>query len=203
MLGPVNPRHVFDTADPDVNPYKLLTALVVPRPIAWVTSLSADGVLNLAPHSFFTVAANRPPVVQFTSVGAKDTLRNVLATREFCVNLASRPQMEAINQTSAPYPPEIDEAEAVGLRTEASEQIAVPRVAEAPASIECVLHDTVEVGTCTLVLGRVVAMTVRDEALVEGVPAMTRLQPVSRLGGSEWGLPPDVVTLERPLTPPA
>lgn len=198
----MNSRRVFDVSDPDVNPYKLLTSLVVPRPIAWVTSRSEDGVTNLAPHSFFTVAANRPPVVQFTSVGAKDTLRNVLATREFVVNLASLPQMDAINQTSAPYSPEVDEAAAVGLHMEPSEQVSPPRVADAPASIECVLHDTVPVGTCTLVLGRVVAVTVRDDALVDGMPAMSRLQPVSRLGGSEWGLPPEVVVLERPLQPP-
>ncbi|WP_217996848.1 flavin reductase family protein [Nocardioides jensenii] len=196
-------RHVFAVDDPDVNPYRLLTALVVPRPIAWVSTLSGDGVLNLAPHSFFTVASNRPPVVQFTSVGVKDTLRNVLATGEFVVNLASLPQMDAVNRTSAPYDADVDEAAAVGVAMEPSEQVAPPRVAEAPASIECVLHSTIEVGTCTLVLGRVVAVTVRDEALVDGSPAMAGLQPVSRLGGAEWGLPPEVVTLERPLQPPS
>ncbi|WP_235530162.1 MULTISPECIES: flavin reductase family protein [unclassified Nocardioides] len=198
----MNPRRVFAVDDPDVNPYRLLTALVVPRPIAWVSTLSGDGVVNLAPHSFFTVSSNRPPVVQFTSVGVKDTLRNVLATGEFVVNLAGLPQMDAVNQTSAPYEAGVDEAAALGIAMEPSELVAPPRVSDAPASIECVLHTTIEVGTCTLVLGRVVAVTVRDEAMVDGSPSMSRLQPVSRLGGAEWGLPPEVVALERPLQPP-
>ncbi|KRF16719.1 flavin reductase [Nocardioides sp. Soil797] len=202
MLGPVNTRRTFETDDPDVNPYKLLTALVVPRPIAWVSTVDPAGVVNLAPHSFFTVSSNRPPVVQFTSVGAKDTLRNVVATGEFVVNLAGLPQMDAVNQTSAPYAAGVDEAAALGIAMEPSERVAPPRVVDAPASLECVLHCTIEVGTCTLVLGRVVTITVAEDALVDGSPAMSRLQPVSRLGGAEWGLPPEVVTLERPLQPP-
>src|SRR3546814_15821232 len=104
-------RKFFAVSDPDTRPYGLLTALVVPRPIAWVSTVSADGIGNLAPHSFFTVASAHPPVVQFTSVGAKDTLANVLATGEFVVNLASRPLMEQVNQTSAPYRLGVDEAD--------------------------------------------------------------------------------------------
>ncbi|WP_240937947.1 flavin reductase family protein [Nocardioides sp. JQ2195] len=199
----MNTRRAFSTDDPDVNPYRLLTALVVPRPIAWVSSLGADGVANLAPHSFFTVASNRPPVVQFTSVGAKDTLRNVRATGEFVVNLASEPQMDAVNQSSAPYGADVDEAAALGIAMEPSDRVAPPRVAGAPAAIECVLHSTVEVGSCTLVLGRVVSFSISEDALVDGVPTMAALRPLSRLGGSEWGLPPEVVSLERPLEPPS
>lgn len=202
MIASVNTRRTFETDDPDVNPYRLLTALVVPRPIAWVSTIDAEGVLNLAPHSFFTVSSNRPPVVQFTSVGVKDTLRNVRATREFVVNLASEPQMDAINQSSAPYPPGVDEAAALGIAVEPSDHVAPPRVTHAPAAIECVLHSTVEVGTSTLVLGRVVSFSVREDALLDGVPTMAALQPLSRLGGSEWGLPPEVFTLERPARPP-
>src|SRR6478752_1003236 len=94
-------RTVFDPADPEVNPYRLLTGLVVPRPIAWVSTIDAEGRGNLAPHSFFTVASAHPPIVQFTSVGTKDTLRNVLATGEFVVNLASRANLNEINASSA------------------------------------------------------------------------------------------------------
>lgn len=202
MLGSVNTRRTFETDDPDVNPYRLLTALVVPRPIAWVSTLGGDGVLNLAPHSFFTVSSNRPPVVQFTSVGAKDTLRNVQSTGEFVVNLASEPQLDAINRSSAPYAADVDEAAALGIATEPSDHVAPPRVADAPAAIECVLHTTVEVGTCTLVLGRVVSFSVREDALRDGVPTMSELRPLSRLGGAEWGLPPEVITVERPLQAP-
>lgn len=201
MLGPVSTRRLFDTTDPDLNPYALLTALVVPRPIAWVSTISTGGVANLAPHSFFTVASASPPVVQFTSVGAKDTLRNVRETGEFVINLASQPQMEQINQTSAPYSHGVDESEAVGVATEPSEVVRPDRVVHAPASIECVMHSLIEVGNSTLVLGTVVAVTVREEVLVDGWPAFERLLAVSRLGGQQWGLPPGTVQLVRPVEP--
>lgn len=191
-------RHVIGADDPGVNVYKLLTALVVPRPIAWVSTLSASGEGNLAPHSFFTVACARPPIVQFTSVGTKDTLRNVLATEEFVVNVASLPQMELVNATSAPYEAGVDEAERLGIGMEPSATVAPHRVSEAPASIECRLHSTLELGDSTVVLGHVLALTVREAAYVDGHPEVTRLQPVSRLGRNEWGLPPEVVALDRP-----
>lgn len=191
-------RQVFLPTDAGVNAYGLLTSLVVPRPIAWVSTLSADGVGNLAPHSFFTVASAQPPVVQFTSVGTKDTLRNVLATGEFVVNIASLPMLAAINASSASYGSEVDEAEIVGVIMEASERVSPQRVAESPASIECRLHSTVEVGDSTLVLGEVVAVTVRDELLHDGHPMIEGLAPLSRLGGDQWGLPPQVISVERP-----
>src|SRR6476469_5829071 len=90
-------RTVFRSDDPDVNPYKLLTAVVVPRPIAWISTIDRDGVGNLAPHSFFNVACANPPIVSFTSVGGKDTLANVLATGVFVVNLATEPLLEQVN----------------------------------------------------------------------------------------------------------
>ena len=192
------PRAVFRSDDPDVNVYRLMTALVVPRPIAWVSSLSAAGVGNLAPHSFFTVSCARPPIVQFTSVGDKDTLANVLATGEFVVNVASRPMMDLVNDSSASFDPGVDEAEALGIETEPSELVRPRRVVASPASIECTLHSTVELGDSTIVLGDVVATTVRREVLVGGHPAMEHLQPVSRLGRDEWGLPPEVVSVRRP-----
>ena len=191
-------RQVFLPAEEGVNAYGLLTALVVPRPIAWVSTLSAEGVGNLAPHSFFTVASARPPIVQFTSVGTKDTLRNVLATKEFVVNLASRPLMEAVNASSASFDAAVDEAQEVGVEQEPSVLVAPPRVVASPASIECRLHSTVELGESTLVLGEVVAITVREDALEDGRPSFGRLEPLSRLGGDEWGLPPDVVRVRRP-----
>ena len=194
-------RTVFRAEDPDVNAYRLLTALVVPRPIAWISSVDADGVGNLAPHSFFNVACANPPIVSFASVGGKDTLANVEATGEFVVNLASEPLMRQVNDTSARFGPEVDEAEALGIVLEPSELVAPPRVVDSPASLECVLHSTHELGDSTLVLGRVVALTVRQEALVDGHPAVDRLRPVSRLGRDEWGLPPEVVSVRRPQRP--
>jgi len=194
-------RTVFRAEDPDVNAYRLLTALVVPRPIAWISSVDADGVGNLAPHSFFNVACANPPIVSFASVGGKDTLANVEATGEFVVNLASEPLMRQVNDTSARFGPEVDEAEALGIVLEPSELVAPPRVVDSPASLECVLHSTHELGDSTLVLGRVVALTVRQDALVDGHPAVDRLRPVSRLGRDEWGLPPEVVSVRRPQRP--
>ncbi|WP_457206020.1 flavin reductase family protein [Nocardioides sp. P5_C9_2] len=191
-------RTVFLSDDPDVNVYRLLTALVVPRPIAWVSTVAADGVGNLAPHSFYTVSCANPPIVQFTSVGDKDTLANVRATGEFVVNVASRPLMDLVNDSSAGFEPGVDEAEALGIETEPSLLVAPRRVVASPASLECTLHSTVELGDSTLVLGHVVATTVRSEALVEGHPSMAHLEPVSRLGRDEWGLPPEVVRLTRP-----
>ncbi|MFC4785124.1 flavin reductase family protein [Nocardioides sp. MAHUQ-72] len=194
-------RTVFRCDDPEVNPYKLLTALVVPRPIAWISTVDADGVGNLAPHSFFNVACARPPIVSFTSVGDKDTLANVVATGEFVVNLATEPLMALVNDSSARFDPGVDEAAALGIAREASELVAPPRVADSPASLECTLHSTLELGDSTLVLGDVVAITVLEEALVDGHPAMEHLRPVSRLGRDEWGLPPRVVSVTRPDRP--
>jgi flavin reductase (DIM6/NTAB) family NADH-FMN oxidoreductase RutF len=194
-------RTVFRCDDPEVNAYRLLTAVVVPRPIAWVSSLDAEGVGNLAPHSFFSVACASPPIVCFTSVGAKDTLANVRATGEFVVNLATRPLLDQVNASSAAFGPDVDEAAELGIALEPSDLVAPPRVSASPASLECVLHGTQELGDSTLVLGRVLAITVRDDALVDGRPAMQHLQPLSRLGGDEWGLPPEVIRLRRPARP--
>lgn len=113
-------RREIDPADhPPADVYRLLTAVVVPRPIAWVSTRSADGVDNLAPHSFFTVACAQPPIVQFTSVGVKDTLRNVRATREFVVHLASEPLIDQVNLTGADQPAGVSEFDAAGLEREA------------------------------------------------------------------------------------
>jgi flavin reductase (DIM6/NTAB) family NADH-FMN oxidoreductase RutF len=194
-------RTVFRTDDPAVKAYPLLTALVVPRPIAWISTLSLDGIGNLAPHSFFSVACAEPPIVSWTSVGHKDTLANVLATGEFVVNVASLPQLDLVNHSSAAFPPDDDEAVALGIAMEPSELVSPPRVAASPASLECTLHSTIELGDSVLVLGTVVAITVADGVLVDGRPDIGRLEPVSRLGGSDWGLPPQVRTTARPRTP--
>jgi flavin reductase (DIM6/NTAB) family NADH-FMN oxidoreductase RutF len=194
-------RTVFRTDDPDVRPYPLLTALVVPRPIAWISTLSIDGIGNLAPHSFFSVACANPPIVSWTSVGHKDTLANVLATGEFVVNLASLPDLDRINHSSAAFAAEDDEASRLDIAMEPSELVSPPRVTSSPASLECTLHSTTELGDSTLVLGTVVAITVDSAALVNGHPEMSRLQPVSRLGKDEWGLPPQVHATPRPRKP--
>lgn len=187
--------------DPDVNPYRLLTAVVVPRPIAWVSTVSPVGVVNLAPHSFYTVACARPPIVQFTSVGRKDTLRNVLATGEFVVNLAPAPLLDQVNNSSARFSPEQSEVDELGIGTEPSLTVRPPRVSASPVAIECTLHSTRELGDSTVVLGDVRLFSVDERVLVDGHPEFSRLDPLARLGKAEWALPGEVVAVPRPQRP--
>jgi flavin reductase (DIM6/NTAB) family NADH-FMN oxidoreductase RutF len=194
-------RRVIHTDRPDAGAYALLNSLVVPRPIAWISTLSADGVGNLAPHSFFSVACANPPIVSWTSVRQKDTLTNVLATGEFVVNLATLPDLDRVNATSATFDPHHDEASALGIEMEPSERVAPPRVVSSPASLECTLHSTIELGDSILVLGDVVAVTVDEEAMDGDHPDFAKLQTVSRLGINEWGLPPAVRAVDRPDRP--
>jgi flavin reductase (DIM6/NTAB) family NADH-FMN oxidoreductase RutF len=166
--------------------YRVLNSVVVPRPIAWVCSRSADGVLNLAPHSFYTVACVMPPVVQFTSVGRKDSLRNVEATGEFTVSLTPEALFEQVNATGTDFPPGTSEAEQCGVRLEPSYRVAVPRVAESPVAVECTLHSTLRLGDSTVVFGRVQAISVWESAVRDGRPRIEDLHPLARLGGNEW-----------------
>ncbi|SOE02806.1 flavin reductase family protein [Blastococcus haudaquaticus] len=180
-------RVLFDPAEMEIRAfYRVLNSVVVPRPIAWVCSRSADGVLNLAPHSFYTVACVDPPVVQFTSVGRKDSLRNVEATGEFTVSLTPEELFEQVNATGTDFPAGISEAEECGVRLEPSDRVGVPRVAESPVSVECTLHSTVRLGDSTVVFGRVQAISARAAAVRDGRPRIEHLQPLARLGGNEW-----------------
>jgi flavin reductase (DIM6/NTAB) family NADH-FMN oxidoreductase RutF len=194
-------RRVIHTDRPDAGAYALLNSLVVPRPIAWISTVSAEGVGNLAPHSFFSVACANPPIVSWTSVRQKDTLTNVLATGEFVVNLATLPDIDRVNATSARFDPHHDEASALGIEMEPSERVAPPRVVSSPASLECTLHSTIKLGDSVLVLGDVVAVTVVEDAMDGDHPDFARLQTVSRLGINEWGLPPEVRAVDRPDRP--
>lgn len=177
--------------------YKLLTAVVVPRPIAWVSTVGADGTVNLAPHSFFTVASVNPPMVQFTSVGRKDSLRNVEETGEFVVSLAPEHLFEQINETGTEFPRGMSEFEAVGIEPEVSERVKPPRVAASPVALECVLHSTTLFGDSTVVFGRVVHVAVSQDVLVDGHPEITRMRPLSRLGKNEWGTVGELKELAR------
>ena len=168
----------------------LIKHLIVPRPIAWVSSISESGVVNLAPHSFFTMASEVPPVAQFTSIGHKDSLRNVRETGEFVISLASEPQFEIVNASATEYPPGVDEFDALGIEKEASVVVRPPRVAHSPAALECRLIETIEVagGPAVIVLGEVAHVAVDDHALTNDRPDIKKLAPLSRLGGIQWGL---------------
>ncbi|AKT50418.1 flavin reductase family protein [Arsenicicoccus sp. oral taxon 190] len=182
--------------------YGLLTSVVVPRPIAWVTSRSAAGVDNLAPHSFFTVACVDPPMVQFTSVGVKDTLRNVRETGEFVVHLLGERHLEVGNASGTDYPPEVSELDALGLEREPSASVAVPRLAASPVAIECRLHAALTLGDSTLVIGAVQHVAV-DEAVLDlerperPHARVSDLAPLARLGRDEWGTVGRVLEIKR------
>jgi flavin reductase (DIM6/NTAB) family NADH-FMN oxidoreductase RutF len=177
--------------------YRVLNSVVVPRPIAWVCTRSAAGVHNLAPHSFYTVACVDPPVVQFTSVGRKDSLRNAEATGEFTVNLTPEALFEQVNATATDFPADHSEAEHTGVRLEPAETIGALRVAESPVSIECVLHGTLRLGDSTVVFGRVRRISVWADAVRDGRPRIEHLNPLARLGGNEWSTLGEVREIRR------
>ncbi|MGY1643328.1 flavin reductase family protein [Geodermatophilus sp. SYSU D00703] len=191
-------RVQFDPAAMDSGAfYRVLNSVVVPRPIAWVTSRSAEGVVNLAPHSFYTVACVDPPVVQFTSVGRKDSLRNVEATGEFTVSLTPEWLFEQVNATGTDFPPGVSEAEECGVRLEPGERVSVPRVAESPVAVECTLHSTLRLGDSTVVFGRVQVISVAESAVRDGRPRIEELKPLARLGGNEWSTIGEVKEIRR------
>jgi flavin reductase (DIM6/NTAB) family NADH-FMN oxidoreductase RutF len=167
--------------------YSVMTAVIVPRPIAWVSSRSADGVDNLAPHSFYSVSSVDPPIIQFTSVGRKDSLKNIEATGEFVVCLTPANLFEQVNATGTNFPAGVSEFDAVGLEREPSHRVAPPRVAASPVALECELHTLVAFGSSTVVMGRVLHAAIADSVLEDNKPQVAKLDPISRLGGNEWG----------------
>ena len=193
--------------------HRLLLASVVPRPIAFVSTLDASGVSNLAPFSYFNIVASRPALVSI-SIGQrvwqgqrqkKDTLQNIEALGEFVVNVATEALLDQVNQSSADYPPGVSEIEATGLTPIPAHRVRPPRIAECPIHLECVLRQVVSLGDqpqVGLVIGEVIHYHAADEVLDEaGVPDPNRLRPLARLGGTLYsGLGP-IYSLERPIEP--
>jgi len=189
-----NAKTVFDTAGLEgVDRYKLLIGLVVPRPIGWVGTLGEDGIRNLAPYSFFNVVAGTPPTVLFSPGRrrgeAKDSLRNVLATGEFTINLVDEALAEAMNLTSGEYEPGVDEFELAGLTSVPGQSVGAPLVVASPANLECRVTRTVDLSdppTNTVVFGNIERIHVRAD-LLDG----TRVDPlglrvVGRMAGSGY-----------------
>ena len=174
--------------------YKLLIGSVVPRPIAWTSTVSEEGVRNLAPFSFFTVASRQPPMLCI-SVGpppeteggdrpAKDTLSNIEETGEFVVNIVSLSLSNTMFESSKNHPPEADEFDKAGLTSAPCEVVGAPRVEEAGVSMECLLDRVLPLGTDHLVIGRMVRFHVRDELYGEnGRIDVAGLDPLGRLAG--------------------
>jgi flavin reductase (DIM6/NTAB) family NADH-FMN oxidoreductase RutF len=175
--------------------YKLLVSTIVPRPIAWVVSQNAGGALNAAPYSFFNAFAFDPPVVGI-GIGshaggrAKDTRANIAATGEFVVNLVSEDTGEAMNVTAIEFDPEVDELAEAGLTTCPSATVKPPRIAASPVAFECTLLQMVDLGPASaLALGRVLAIHVRDEAVLDaasGYVDTPALELIGRMHGTGW-----------------
>ncbi len=187
----------LDPAELGAGIYPWLTSVVVPRPIAWVSTRSTSGVDNLAPHSFFTIAGIDPPVISFTSVGSKDSLRNILDTGEFVVSVCTEDLRDQVNLTGTDFPDTVSEYDEVGLTREPSLRVAPSRVAESPVAMECRLVDTKSFGDCTVVFGQVVHLVVSEAVLRDGRPEISLLRPVARLGANEWSDIGDVTSHRR------
>jgi len=179
-------------------PHDPFNAIVGPRPIGWISSRNAAGGLNLAPYSFFNGFNYVPPIIGFSSIGRKDSLRNVEQTGEFAWNLATRPLAEAMNISCTAVGPEVDEFVLAGLTPVASRVISVPRVAESPVSFECRLTQIIQLRDgqgaeidSYLVLGEVVGVHIARRLLVEGIYDTASAQPILRGGG-----PADYFTIE-------
>jgi flavin reductase (DIM6/NTAB) family NADH-FMN oxidoreductase RutF len=191
-----------------VEVYTALVGIVTPRPIAWVTTLSPSGVVNLAPFSFFNAFGANPPVVVFSPTlsrnGAKkDTLRNIEALGEFVVHSSVASLAEKVNLTSKEVAPDVSEVELAGLHTVPSLKVKPPRVAEAPTAFECKLLQIVPVGhgpvSANLIIGEIVAMHINDELLDDRSHVDPRkLQTVARLGQEFWCRTTDLFEQKRP-----
>lgn len=187
--------------------------LVVPRPIGWISSVGADGHVNLAPFSFFNAVAYTPPQVMIAITGPhrdggpKNTLRNVRETEEFVANLATWSLREAVNLSSAPAPHEVDEFELAGLTKAPSRLVRPPRVAESPVNLECRLAKIVELPTPdpddpnTVIFGEVVGIHLADEAVVDGRIDVRVLDPIARLGYDQYTRVVEVFSMTRPGWP--
>ncbi len=185
------------------DPFK---SCIVPRPIGWITTLSAEGVVNLAPYSFFNSVCSNPPMVIFASnEPTKDSLVNCEATGEFVANLATWELRDQMNETSAGVGPEVDEFTLAGIETEPARLVKPPRVKAAPMHLECLYHRTIDLpsdipGTRNaIVIGRVIGVHIEDEVLTDGMVDMNKIKPIARLGYMDYTRVDMVFTMPRPV----
>ena len=187
--------------------YRLLTSIIIPRPIAWVSSISENGINNLAPFSYFNMVGDDPPHVMFSTRrdnnSNKDTLNNVLATHQFVVNMVTKDLAEPMNASSATVAAEVDEFELVGVTPIPSEKVKPMRVAESPIQLECelvhhyFLEDHQQGGACALI-GRVVMIHITDELLLDEARINNELyKPIARLGGSNYSEQGEIFSIKR------
>lgn len=186
-------------------PHDPFKALISPRPIGWISSLSKDGKVNLAPYSFFNAISSKPNMVMVSSEGLKDTIRNIAETGEFVCSLATFDLRMEMNQTSAPLPHGESEFAHAGLTPVSSHKVRPPRVGESPVALECV---TVEVRALVdrhgrtldrhVAIGEVVGVHIDDGLIVDGRVDITRARPIARLGYKDYAVIDQVFELTRP-----
>lgn len=202
----------YKTDTPHGLPHNPFNAIVVPRPIGWISSMDAAGNVNLAPYSFFNAVAYVPPQVMFSATGAhdqdgllKDSVRNIEETKEFVVNLATWDLREAVNASSVNAPHGTDEFGYAGLTKMASETVKPPRVAESPVHLECVHVQTVNLpdegnnGPNTVVFGRVTGIHIDESVLTNGMVDYAKLQPIGRLGYKDYVRVTESFAMDRPV----
>ncbi len=186
-------------------PHDPFKAIVAPRPIGWITSISAKGEINLAPYSYFNGVSSRPPCVMFSSEGHKDSVSNVEATKEFVCNLATWELREQVNLTSATFPKGVNEMEQAGLAPAPSRLIKPPRVARAPCAMECKLLQIVPLNDVSgkfldryVVLGQVVGVHIDDRFLKNGWLDTAAMRPIARCGYHEYAVVESLFEMVRP-----
>ena len=191
---------------PSPDRYKLMSAAITPRPIAWLTTLSEKGVRNAAPYSFFNMMSAEPPLVAIGLMrrpdgSYKDSAQNIIDTEEFVVNLVSEPDATAMNFTCIDAPPEFDELAHGALDTASSVLVSPPRIASAPVAMECRLFQRIDAGLSTIVLGEVLRFHIADDLLdVDRLQVDTLgMQLVARMHGAGWySRSTDLFQLQRP-----
>lgn len=181
------------------------TALITPRPIGWISTLSKNGVANLAPYSFFNAVSGVPPFVMFSSAGRKDSQINIEDTGEFVVNMATAELKDELNITSSNVDAAVDEFELARLEKGGCTNVNVPRVKASPVAIECVLNEIVSLkakdGTSVrsdVIFGEVVGIHIRDDVIVDGMLDTKKTRPLSRLGYMEYAIVDEVFKMNRP-----
>ncbi len=172
--------------------YKLMTSTIVPRPIAWISTVSKDGIYNLAPFSYFAGVSSSPPLLM-VSIGSKetgdkkDTWKNIEETGEFVVNIVTKELLDKMNISSVAFDAEIDEFEKAGLTPEKSTVVKVPRVKESPINIECKKFEIINIGKMGIVFGEIVNFHIKDELINEkGYVDTTKIDIAGRLGGANY-----------------
>ena len=199
--------YACDKRDRSQLPHDPFKAIVAPRPIGWISSMSAKGEVNLAPYSFFNGVNSRPPMVMFASEGRKDSLENIEATGEFVCNLATWDLRDAMNATSAPLPHGIDEMARAGLAAAPCVLVKPPRVAAARCALECKLVRILALEThrqqpvdSHVVFGEVVGVHLDDRYVVNGVLDTAALKPIARCGYDQYAVVETLFSMTRPET---